>query len=316
MSELIRTSVTDGLARLTLNRPRSINALNLEMLQAMVAALTGWTRRERHDGEDALPEVSSVEFTAEGERGFSAGADVRELLSLVESDGGWLQFLELEYALDGLVHSYPKPTRSVMTGITMGGGLGFASKAGTRVVDHSTVMAMPETKIGLFPDAGVMFHLSRAGGVGTHVALTSAQFNGGDAIRLGLADESLDPDLPTPLFDAAAEWIEECYAGDDVVAIANRLEGHAHPDAKQAAKDLRARSPFAVTVALRALRRAETLDVPEVLTQDLRLAEGVIGVDFTEGVKALLVRKDDAPQWSHASLEEVPAALVDEVFSY
>ncbi|GAB3811431.1 enoyl-CoA hydratase/isomerase family protein [Tessaracoccus terricola] len=316
MSDLIRTSVTDGLARLTLNRPKAINALNLEMLQAMVSALTGWTRRQSYDGQEDLPEVSAVEFTAEGERGFSAGADVRELLELVESDGGWLQFLELEYALDGLVHSYPKPTRSVMTGITMGGGLGFASKAGTRVVDHSTLMAMPETKIGLFPDAGVMYQLSRAGGVGTHVALTSAQFNGGDAIRLGLADESLDPDLPTPLFDAAAEWIDECYADDDVVAIAERLENHPHPDAQQAARDLRARSPFAVTVALRALRRAETLDIPEVLTQDLRLAEGVIPVDFAEGVRAVLVRKDNAPRWTHERLEDVPAGLVDEVFAY
>lgn len=316
MSELIRMSVTDGLARLTLNRPRAINALNLEMLQSMVAALTGWTQRQHHVGEAEPPEVSAVEFTGEGERGFSAGADVRELLSLLQSDGGWLQFLELEYALDGLVHSYPKPTRSVMTGITMGGGLGFASKATTRVVDNSTLMAMPETKIGFYPDAGVMYHLSRAGGVGTHVALTSAQFNGGDAIRLGLADESLDPDLPTPLFDAAGEWIDECYAGDDVVVIAERLESHEHPDARQAARDLRARSPFAVTVALRALRRAQTLDIPEVLTQDLRLAEGVLPVDFAEGVESVIVRKDNAPKWRHASLEDVPAGLVDEVFSY
>lgn len=133
---------------------------------------------------------------------------------------------------------------------------------------------------------------------------------------MGLADESLDPDLPTPLFDAADEWINECYAGDDVVAIANRLENHAHPDARRAAADLRARSPFAVTVALRALRRAETLDVAEVLTQDLGLAAAAIPVDFAEGVRALLVRKDNAPKWKHSSLEDVPAALVDEVFAY
>lgn len=316
MSELIKTTVVDGVATLTLNRPGAINALNLEMLQAMVDALAGWVRRERREGEPESAEIHTVEFTGAGERGFCAGADVRELAALVAEDGPWLQFLELEYALDGLVHSYPKRTRSVMTGITMGGGLGFACKAHARVVDGSTLMAMPETKIGFFPDAGVMYHLARAGGVGTHVALTSAQFNGGDAIRMGLADESLDGDLPTPLHDSAADWIEECYAGDDVVEIANRLQAHAHPDARRAAQDLRARSPFAVTVALRALRRAETLDVPEVLTQDLRIAESVIPVDFQEGVQALLVRKDNAPRWQHASLEEVPAALVDGVFAY
>ena len=316
MSELIQATVDDGVATLTLNRPKAINALNLEMLEAMVSALTGWTRRQTHDGAPPLPEVSQVVFKGAGDRGFCAGADVRELADLVANDGAWLQYLELEYALDGLVNSYPKHTRSEMFGITMGGGLGFASKASSRIVDDSTLMAMPETKIGFFPDAGVMYQLARAGGVGTHVALTSAQFNGGDAIAMGLADESVAGDLPTPLFDAAAEWIDECYAGDDVVAIANRLENHEHPDARRAAQDLRARSPFAVTVALRALRRAQTLDIPEVLTQDLRLAESVIPVDFLEGVRALLVRKDNAPKWQHARLEDVPAALVDEAFAY
>lgn len=316
MSDLIQTSVRDGVATLTLNRPTAINALNLEMLQAMVAALAGWVRRETHPGEPEPERVSTVVLTGAGDRGFCAGADVRELAGVVASGGPWLTFLELEYSLDGLICSYPKHTRSEMFGITMGGGLGIGSKAQSRIVDDSTVMAMPETKIGFFPDAGVMYQLSRAGGVGTHVALTSAQFNGGDAIGLGLADESADGDLPTPLFDVADQWINECYAGDDVVRIVQRLENHSHPDARQAARDLRARSPFAVTVALRALRRAQTLDMAEVLNQDLRLAESVIPVDFQEGVQALLVRKDHSPKWQHARVEDVPAGLVDEVFSY
>lgn len=312
MSELISTAVAAGVARVTLNRPRAINALNQEMLQALVAALTGWVRREAHDGE-VLPDVHTVEFAGAGERGFSAGADVRELAAMVTADGPWLAFLELEYALDGLVAAYPMRTRAYMHGVTMGGGLGLASKAGTRVVDSSTVLAMPETKIGLFPDAGVMYHLARGGGVGTHVALTSATFGGGDAIALGLADESRDGDLPTPLADAAGDWIDECYAGDDVCEIVGRLEAHPHPDARAAAVDLRARSPFAVHVALRALRRAATLDQAEVLAQDLRLARAVVPVDFVEGVRALLVDKDNRPRWRHARLEDVPASLIDDV---
>lgn len=316
MSDLIQTSVTDGVARITLNRPQAINALNLEMLQAMVHVLTEYVRRQKHDGEADLPPVTAVEFAGAGERGFCSGADVRQLAATIDAGQPWLGFLELEYALDGLVASYPMPTTAHMTGITMGGGLGIASKASTRIVDASTVLAMPETRIGLFPDAGVMYQLSRGGGVGTHVALTSSTFGGGDAIALGLADVSASGDLPTPLADAAADWIDECYAGDDVVEIARRLEAHAHPDARAAAVDLRARSPFAVHVALRALRRAESLDPHEVLAQDLRIAEGMVPVDFTEGVRALLVDKDNQPRWRHAGLEDVPSSLVDEVFAY
>lgn len=315
MSDLIQTSVTDGVARITLNRPRAINALNLEMIQGIVAALTSWARRETYEGE-VLPEVDVVEFTGVGERGFCSGADVRELAQLLAEDGPWLQFLELEYAMDGLIASYPKRTRAIMSGVTMGAGLGIAAKASTRIVDSTSRIAMPETKIGLFPDAGVMYQLSRGGGVGTHVALTSATFGGGDAIALGLADESADGPLPTPLHDAAGDWIEECYAGDDVVAIVHRLENHPHPDARAAAADIRSRSPFAVHVALRALRRAQKLDQAEVLAQDLALAAGVVPVDFAEGVRALLVDKDNNPQWTHASLEEVPTAMVDDVFEY
>ncbi len=307
MSELISATIADGVGRLELNRPQAINALNLEMFEALFATLQAWYR------DDA---VASVEFAGSGERGFSAGADVRELAGMVASGGGWLAFLELEYALDGLIAGYPKPTSAHMRGITMGGGLGIGSKTRRRIVDSSTVMAMPETKIGLFPDAGVMYRLARGGAVGTHVALTSATFGGGDALLLGLADESADGALPTPLADARGDWIEECYAGDDAVEIARRLEAHAHPDAQQAGRDLRERSPFAVHVALRALRRARKLDQGEVLAQDLRLAEAMVPVDFAEGVRALLIDKDNRPRWAHARLEDVPASAVDAAFSW
>ena len=307
MSEHILATVTDGVGRIALNRPRTINALNLEMFEALFSTLQAWHRDD---------EVASVEFAGIGERGFSAGADVRELAGLVASDGGWLAFLELEYALDGLIAGYAKPTTAHMHGITMGGGLGIGSKTDRRIVDATTVMAMPETRIGLFPDAGVMYRLSRGGAVGTHVALTSSTFGGGDALLLGLADESADGPLPTPLANAVADWIEECYAGDDVVEIARRLESHAHPDARQAGRDLRARSPYAVHVALRALRRARRLDQAEVLAQDLHLAEAVVPVDFAEGVRALLVDKDNTPRWRHARLEDVPTSLVDAAFAW
>lgn len=306
MSELIVSRVDAGVGRLELNRPRVINSLNREMIHACLEVLHGW---ENDDG------VHSVELRGAGDRGFCAGADVREMAGLVSSGDGWLEFLAAEYELDALVKKYPKPVTAFMVGITMGGGLGFTSAASRRVVDSTTHMAMPETKIGLFPDAGVMFQLSRAGAVGTHIALTSAPFGGGDALVIGLADESSEGSLPSPLIDAAGDWIDECYAGENPVSIALALESHTHPDARIAARELRARSPFAVHVAFRALQSAATLDHDGVLAQDIRVAERMVPVDFVEGVRALLVDKDSMPEWRHARLEDVPTAMVDEVFA-
>lgn len=304
MSELIVSRVVAGVGHLELNRPRVINSLNLEMLQAATDVLQRWSR------DDA---VQAVELFGAGDRGFCAGADVRELAGLVAAGDDWLGFLRVEYELDALVAQFPKPVTARMRGITMGGGLGLAAPASHRVVEQSTYLAMPETKIGFFPDAGVMFHLSRAGGVGTHVALTSAPFSGGDALRMGLADQSSEGPLTSPLVDAAGDWINECYASDDPAEIIRTLENHPHPDAHTAAGELRSRSPFAVHVALRALRAAATLDHQAVLAQDLRLAERMVPVDFVEGVRALLVDKDNTPEWRHGRIENVPTALVDEV---
>lgn len=306
MSELINAHVDAGVGHLELNRPRVINSLNREMIHASIDVLSGW----RDDAD-----VTSVELSGAGDRGFCAGADVREMAGLVTADDGWLQFLGAEYELDALVAHYPKPVTAHMRGITMGGGLGFTAAASRRIVDRSTHMAMPETKIGLFPDAGVMYQLSRAGAVGTHIALTSAPFGGGDALVIGLADESCEGPLHAPLIDASGDWIDECYVGDDPAAIARALEAHPHSDARIAARELRARSPFSIHVALRALRRAAALDYDEVLAQDLRIAERMVPVDFVEGVRALLIDKDNMPEWRHARIEDVPGSLVDEVFA-
>lgn len=306
MSELISSRVANGVGYLELNRPRVINSLNLEMVLAATEVL------QRFHNDDA---VDSVELSGAGERGFSAGADVRELAGLITAGEDWLRFLRLEYELDALVGQFTKPITAHMRGITMGGALGVVAPASRRIVYRSTYMAMPETKIGLFPDAGVMFQLSRAGRVGTHVALTSAPFSGGDALRMDLADESAEGPLPAPLMDAAGDWIDECYTSDDPVEIIAALEDHPHPDAHTAARELRARSPFAVHVALRALRSAATLDHEGVLAQDLRLAERMVPVDFVEGVRALIVDKDNTPEWRHARIEDVPTDMIDDVFA-
>ncbi|SDZ13278.1 enoyl-CoA hydratase/isomerase family protein [Tessaracoccus flavus] len=307
MSDQIVTEVAGSTARVTLNRPEVINALTEPMLTEMHEALVRW-------GDDDA--ITAVEFLGAGHRGFCAGADVRALAASVGSDPSWLRFLETEYALNILIADYPKPITTHLRGVTMGGGMGLGCHAARRIVYADTVMAMPETKIGFFPDVGIMHQLSRAGAVGRHIALTSATFTGGDAIRLGLADESADGDLPAPLFDDSAAWIEECYASDDPVEIARALESHPDEAAREAGRALRARSPFAVHVTLRALIRAQSLTLSEVLYQDLRLAESVIPVDFVEGVRALLVDKDNSPKWTHENLEAVPLDLVNAAFAY
>lgn len=308
MSDHLITEVVDGIGQITLNRPQAINALDGDMMTTMYDTLVAWRL------DDA---VTAIELGGEGERGFCAGADVRALAGVVRDGGPWLQYLETEYALDMLIAEYPKPVTSHMHGVSMGGGLGIAAHADRRIVYASTVMAMPETKIGFFPDAGIMHQLSRAGAVGRHLALTSSTFTGGDALLLNLADESADGDLPAPLFEDSATWIQECYASDDPVEIVRALESHPDEAARQAGRDLRARSPFAVHVALRALIRAQRLTLSEVLNQDLHLAESVIPAgDFEEGVRALLIDKDNAPTWRHASIEDVPREEVDRVFAY
>lgn len=308
MSDYIVTDVTDGIGRITLNRPRAINALDAGMLHTMTETLVEW----RNDDN-----VTAIELTGNGERGFSAGADVRALAAQVAEGSHWLHYLEHEYSLDALIADYPKPVTTHLRGISMGGGLGIGSHADRRIVYSDTVMAMPETKIGFFPDAGIMYQLSRAGAVGRHVTLTASTFTGGDGLLMNLADESADGPLPAPLFDASSTWMEECYASDDPVEIVAALENHSDPEARQAAADLRQRSPLSVHVALRALVRAKTLERGAVFDQDLRLAQSLLPMgDFVEGVRALLIDKDNQPKWLYPTIEEVPLEVVDKIFAY
>lgn len=302
---LIEHEIRGGVGHLTLQRPKAINALNVEMLTAITTVLDDWFGQEQ---------VRGVELHGAGDKGFCAGADVRELRALMLDGKPWIQFLELEYSVDLLLAEAPVPVTSHQYGITMGGGLGLTAHTSRRLVDTTSRFAMPETKIGLFPDCAVLHQLSRAGAPGVHVSLTSDTFGGGDAIALGLADESTDGELDAPLHSPEAAWMQECYVGDDAVAIVERLEAHGHPDAARAAESIRARSPLAVHVALRALRRAETKTLREVFTQDLVLAERMLEVDFPEGVRALLVDKDQQPRWRWARLEDVPADVVDAIF--
>lgn len=302
--------VAGGVGLITLNRPRAINAMTTAMLAELGERLADW----RDD-----PSVESVHLTGAGDRGLCSGADVRALRADVLERGEVVAevFFSVEYAVDALIATYPKPIRADLFGITMGGGLGLSAHCSERVVRADSRLAMPETIIGLFPDVGVLYELSRAPGeLGTHLALTGASVGAADALLVGLADRA-DGVVPPGELAARRSWIDDCYAGDDVLTVVGRLAEHRDPAARATAQVLRQRCPFAVTVALAAIRRAATLpDVPSVLAQDLVLAvPTVLRPDFAEGVRAQLIDKDRSPTWRPSRLEDVDPTEVAALFA-
>jgi enoyl-CoA hydratase len=294
----VLVEVSGGIGRIRLNRPRQINALTVPMMHRVAEVLDDFA------GDDA---VESVELTGAGERGLCAGADVRALRELALTGGDVRDFFETEYGVDLKVAGFTKPYRAVMTGITMGGGMGLSVHGSRRVVDATSRLAMPETLIGFFPDVFTTAVFARMPGrIGTHLALTGATVNAADAVRLGLADEVTgDPPPPDP--GLTADWISECYAGDDPAAIVQRLEAHADPAARESGAELRRRSPLSVAVTLEALGRARSIEhLPDLLPQELALAVRLAtGPDFAEGVRAQLLDRDRTPRWTHARIEDV-----------
>ena len=326
----------------TLNRPRAINALNLAMVDAMRAQLGRW---------DQEGEIDAVVLRGAGERGLCAGGDVRRqrelALGSAQEHAEALRFWHDEYELDEQIAEYPLPFVVLMDGVTMGGGVGLSVNARCRIVTPDSKVGMPEMNIGFFPDVGATYRLSRAPGqVGVHLALTGEAADAAGAVYAGLADvmvggvEEFDAlvarlvdgdvewarddraagvgEVPTGShLEAAREWIDACCVGDDPAEIVRRLREYGDPDATAAAEVIASRSPFAVHVALRALRQAEELDsLREVLDRDDIVARHITDdPDFHEGVRAQLVDKDRNPTWRHSSLDEVDPAEVDAVFA-
>lgn len=322
----VLTGVDGTLGRIRLNRPAKINALTLPMIAAVRAALAGWA-------DD--PRVVAVLIDGAGERGLCAGGDIAAVYDGIRGDaappeGFWAD----EYRMNLDIADYPKPVVAVMHGITFGGGIGISAHASVRVVTDSSLLAMPETGIGLAPDVGGLYLLSRSPGeLGTHAALTGARLGPGDAIAAGLADhfvpeasvgevaellagavdrqgvisaiESLAT-TPPPAQIAGRPWIDECYAGDEAETIVHRLEGHEDPAARAAAETLARMSPTAVAVTLRAIRRAASMTLAEVLDQDLTLSIAFAAHhDFAEGIRAQIIDKDRTPRWDPPTLAEV-----------
>lgn len=321
-------------AYVVLNRPRAINALTHEMVDLIHPRLRAWAEDD---------DVAVVVLSGAGDRGLCAGGDIVALWhSAKAGDSSAAEFWAAEYRLNNLIEHYPKPYVAIMDGIVLGGGIGLSAHGNTRVVTERSSIGMPETGIGFLPDVGGTWLLSRAPGeTGTHLGLTAGSVKAGDAIAIGMADhyvpserlpgllESLATTAPDEAVAAVAEpapdsslvasrpWIDECYAGDDVAGILERLAAHPDEAARRAAEKITTKSPTSVAVTLRALREARAYaDLSDALRTEYRLALRFHAHhDFVEGVRAQVVDKDRDPRWQPPTTDAVTTDQVGEFFS-
>ncbi|MFM1961027.1 MAG: hypothetical protein RL588_2544 [Pseudomonadota bacterium] len=335
MSETVIARVEGRIGRLTLNRPEALHALTTVMCSTCITALLAW----RDD-----PAVEAVLIDHSGARGFCAGGDIRMLAESGAGDGAEArEFFFIEYRLNHLLFSYPKPVIAFMDGVTMGGGVGLSAPARFRIATERTTFAMPETGIGLFPDVGGGWFLPRLPGrIGLWLALTGARIKAADCLHAGLAthfapSEAL-PELkaalvenpsdigallakfqvdpgPAPLA-AHRQELDAAFSAGGPEAILSALEAGSDWAREQAAA-LRTKSPQTVKVAFRQLALgAAAPDFAANMAMEYRIGARVVQRhDFLEGVRAVIVDKDNAPKWNPARLEDVGEDLQDAIFA-
>ncbi|HZH27222.1 MAG TPA: enoyl-CoA hydratase/isomerase family protein [Azospirillaceae bacterium] len=335
------------LAVVTLNRPKALNALTLPMIRAFDPVLKAWAQD---------PDVRAVVIRGAGDRAFCAGGDVRAAWEAGKAakegrgDGALtVDFFREEYVLNRRIHRFPKPYIALLDGITMGGGVGLSVHGSHRIVTEKTLFAMPETGIGLFPDVGGSYFLSRMPGqLGAFLALTGARLHAADALYTGagthhVPSEALDTlvaelerelagaDAPGAAVQAVVsrhavpaggaplaahrEAIDRCFAFDRVEDIIAALERDGGEWAEAQLKALAHLSPTSLKISLAEVRRGATLDFDACMAMEYRMSQACMaGHDFYEGIRAVLVDKDRNPAWKPATLAEVGDDLVEAHF--
>ncbi|MGD9537911.1 MAG: enoyl-CoA hydratase/isomerase family protein [Alphaproteobacteria bacterium] len=325
----------------TLNRPKALNALTPGMVAALDAALIAWAKD---------PAVRAVVVRGapreDGKTPFCAGGDIRLLYEQRGDPDRKVAagFYAEEYRLNRRIHNYPKPYVALIDGVVMGGGVGVSLHGSHRVMSENTLFAMPETGIGFFPDVGASWFLPRCPGhYGLYLGLTGARIGVADAIHLGLATHhvkaakiaALDRALreadykhdahhtvdaviedfaeppPDPPIEAHHRLIERAFSAPSVEQIVARLEADGGPFASATLAQLRAKSPLSLKLTFRLLNEANGLSFEERMKREYRIAMHCNhGHDFFEGVRAVLVDKDQSPKWRPASLGEATDAMV------
>lgn len=333
-----------GLGIITLNRPKALNTLSLAMYRIFDPQLAAW-------GRD--PGVEALIVEGAGGRAFCAGGDVRAIYDArhqPEGSGDYgADFFREEYCLIQRVHRFPKPYVALVDGITMGGGCGVSINGSHCVATERTVFAMPEVFIGLFPDVGASRFLNRCPGkVGLYLALTGTRTRAADALYCGFATHYVPHERLADLTDALAalEWregerhaqvdatiarfaadpgpaalpalrpdIDRCFAGGSVEAIVDALERERADWAKEALAAIGRASPISLKITFHQMQLGRGIDIEQALALEYRMTQHVLaGHDFFEGIRALIVDKDNRPRWEHASLGAVSAAEVASYF--
>jgi enoyl-CoA hydratase len=317
---------------ITLNRPQALNALSHAMVVAMKARLDAWA---------ADPEISCV--VVRGERAFCAGGDIRAIAESGRAGTPYaLDFWRDEYLLNAAIKHYPKPYLTLICGIAMGGGLGVSVHGTYRVADETTLVAMPETGIGFFPDVGGSYFLSRCPGeIGMYLALTGARLKAADALYAGIATHIVRAETRPILVDALVrgentaellseievrptpeaplaeqrEKIDRIFSANSVEEILAALDGEVGDWSRGTAATIRSKSPTSLKIAFREVREGKTLCFDDCMRTEFRIANRILaGHDFFEGVRAALVDKDGAAKWRPAALGAVTDDVVDAYF--
>ena len=327
--------------QITLNRPKALNALTPNMAHLLTVQLKEWAQ------DDA---ITRVVISAAGERAFSAGGDIRTITELGRA-GRYKEMLDFwreEYALNALIKSYRKPYVALIDGIVMGGGVGISVHGSHRVAGDRYMFAMPEVGIGFFPDVGATWFLPRMPGeLGTYCSLTGERFNAADGVSAKIAthrvpsakfaelSEALCTAVPVDAVLAAfAQPIDEAptaarrstidrlFAGgqvEDILSALDREAGAGTADAKFAADMaaiIRTKSPTSLKLAMAQVRAGRDMTFEACMRTEFRIVSRIIhGHDFYEGVRAVIVDKDNAPNWRPAALAEVTRAEVERHFA-
>ena len=335
-------SKDNGIGRIILNRPSALHALNRPMCETILNALSEWAT------DDSL--YLALITHADGSRGFCAGGDIRMLAESGAGDATEArEFFATEYRMNAAIKAFPKPYIAIMDGVTMGGGVGLSVHGSHRIATERTLFAMPETGIGLFPDVGGGWFLPRLRGeLGTWLAMTGARLKGTDVAAARVATHFLPSELvpnligqiesadfsngaaemlgeilkstthaaPAGSFEAHMETINHCFSSDRAEAIIEALNSDGGDWALKQVETIAAKSPETVKVALRQLREGAQLETFEQNMQmEYRIGwRKVRSPDFLEGVRAVIIEKDNAPNWNPSSLEEVSDADVAKYF--
>ena len=343
----ILSEVRNHIGYLTLNRPAGLNAITLDMVRLMTTRLQAWA-------DD--PRVYAVVLRGSGDKAFCAGGDIRSLYdSFKAGDTLHEDFFVEEYALDLILHHYPKPVLALMDGFVLGGGMGLVQGADLRVVTERSRLAMPEVAIGYFPDVGGSYFLPRIPGeLGIYLGVTGVQIRAADALYCGLADWYLDSarltelgqrldslqwrdyplkdlqgvlaqlavqQLPDPPLAALRPAIDHFFALPDVPSIVEQLQqvtvADSHDWGRATADLMQTRSPLAMAVTLQMLRRGRHLRLEQCFALELHLDhQWFARGDLIEGVRALIIDKDKKPQWNPPTVHALDASHVESFFHH